>query len=43
VDQTWATHPAANKNLTLTFGTTWRWPISAAASQEAQSKYGNPQ
>ena len=32
-----------NKNLTLTFGTTWRWPISAAASQEAQTKWGNPQ
>ena len=34
---------AANANLTLTFGTTWRWPISDAAKQEAQDKWGNPQ
>lgn len=38
-----AASAAANKNLTLTFGTTWRWPISIAATQEAQSKWGNPQ
>jgi hypothetical protein len=38
-----AASAAANKNLTLTFGTTWRWPVSVAASQEAQSKWGSPQ
>jgi hypothetical protein len=34
---------AANTNLTRTFGTTWRWPISDAAKLEAQTEWGNPQ
>jgi hypothetical protein len=38
-----AASAAAGKNLTLTFGTTWKWPISTAAAQEAQSRWGNPQ
>jgi hypothetical protein len=37
-----AASAAAGKNLTYTFGTTWKWPISTSASQEAQAKYGNP-
>jgi hypothetical protein len=38
-----AASAAAGKNLTLTFGTTWKWPISTSASQQAQSLYGSPQ
>jgi hypothetical protein len=38
-----ASSAAAGKNLTLTFGTTWKWPISSAAQQTAQTMYGNPQ
>ncbi len=38
-----AASAAAGKNLTYTFNTTWKWPISAAATQEAQTKYGTPQ
>lgn len=38
-----AASAAASKNLTLTFGTKWKWPISTSASQEAQTRWGNPQ
>lgn len=34
---------AAGKNLTYTFGTTWKFPISASASTEAQSRFGSPE
>jgi hypothetical protein len=37
-----AASAAAGKNLTYTFGTTWKWPVSEAASQEAQNKWGPP-
>lgn len=33
---------AADKNLTALFNTTWRWPVSDAAKQEAQLRFGNP-
>lgn len=38
-----AASAAAGKNLTYTFGTTWKWPISVPATQEASSKYGSPE
>jgi hypothetical protein len=38
-----AASASASKNLTFTFGTTWKWPISTSAQNEAQSRWGNPQ
>jgi len=38
-----AASAAADKNLTYTFRTTWKWPISRAALKEAKTKYGDPQ
>ena len=38
-----AASAAAGKNLTYTFGTTWKWPISSAALKEAQDDWGTPQ
>lgn len=38
-----AASAATSKNLTYTFGTTWKWPISTSASQEAMSKWGSPE
>jgi hypothetical protein len=38
-----AASAAAGKNLTYTFGTTWKWPISSAALKEAQDNWGTPQ
>lgn len=38
-----AASAASDKNLATTFASTWKWPLSAAAVQEAQSKWGNPQ
>lgn len=37
-----AASSAARKNLALTFGTTWRWPVSTRAAKTARSKWGPP-
>jgi serralysin len=33
---------ATHANLTHIFATTWKWPVSAAASQQAQTRWDNP-
>jgi hypothetical protein len=38
-----AASASANKNLSATFMTTWRWTESSAAQAEAQTRWGNPQ
>jgi hypothetical protein len=37
-----AASAAANKNLTNVFQTQYKFPVSASASQEAQTRWGNP-
>jgi hypothetical protein len=37
-----AASAAANNNLTALFETTWRWPVSSAAKQEATTRWGPP-
>src|SRR5262249_42723264 len=33
---------ATHANLTHIFAMTWKWPVSAGASQEAQTRWGDP-
>ncbi len=37
-----AASAAAGHNLTTLFGTTWRFPVSAAAAQQARTRWGAP-